>query len=256
MSKLKLMAVAAMALALAGCGGPAAPPKPSGPPYDKAAHTGKITGVVKFDGVAPERKLVDLAGDKSCAAYHTVPPLSESLIVNDGRLQNVIVYIKKGYEKWSYPTPATSVLMDQAGCRYAPHVISVQSGQTVVFRNSDDISHNVHAVSPVSRNFNLPQYKLGAKDEVKFDIPEVAVRVQCDIHKWMSGFIGVFDHPFHAVTNEKGEFSIDGVPPGEYELEAWHEPFDGGKLDGPQALKVVVKDKETATADFTFAMKK
>jgi len=245
--------------ASSGCGSSAPPPSPSpvsnAPLYQKELGTGRIAGVVKFEGAAPARKVLDIGGDPRCTAMHADAMLSEALIVNDSRLQNVIVYIKSGWERWSYKAAESEVVIDQKGCRYAPHVATVQLGQTLAFTNSDDLSHNVHGVPKLNPKFNFGQDESYRRSTYVFTKPEVGVRVQCDVHKWMSAFVGAFAHPFHAVTNEKGEFSIEGLLPGDYELEAWHEGnIAPARVSGPHTLKIIVKDKETAAADFTFGL--
>jgi carboxypeptidase family protein len=79
-----------------------------------------------------------------------------------------------------------------------------------------------------------------------FMTPEVMVRFKCDVHNWMSAYVGVMSHPFFAVTNDRGAFDISGLPPGTYTLEAWHERF------GTQTQKVTVGDRQSQTASFTF----
>jgi hypothetical protein len=83
----------------------------------------------------------------------------------------------------------------------------------------------------------------------KFDKPET-FRLKCEVHPWMSAYVGVFNSPFYAVTGDDGSFTLKGVPPGEYTVEAWHERY------GIRTVKVKVERSGTATADFTYAAAK
>ncbi|HYF48501.1 MAG TPA: hypothetical protein VEJ63_03805 [Planctomycetota bacterium] len=259
---MKVLISAILLALLTGCGSPppaanAAPPVSNAPLYKKELGTGRVAGVVKFEGAAPKRTPLEVKGDPRCSALHSGPVLSESLIVNDGRVQNAIVYVKSGWERWSYPTPDGEVVVDQKHCRYTPHVVTVQTGQTIAFTNSDDLSHNVHGLPRKNPPFNFSQDENRRRSTYVFTQQEVGVRVQCDVHKWMSAFVGAFAHPFHAVTNEKGEFAIQGLLPGEYELEVWHEcHIAPARVTVPQSVKVEVKDKETAGAEFVLRLVK
>jgi hypothetical protein len=81
-----------------------------------------------------------------------------------------------------------------------------------------------------------------------FHRAELAINIKCDVHPWMFGWIHVSDHPFFAVTGIDGKYSIPGLPPGEFEILAWHERFQSA----PLVAKVKVVGNETATLDFTF----
>ena len=104
--------------------------------------------------------------------------------------------------------------------------------------------HNVHGKGKANPEFNISQAKSGAKDSKTLLEPEVVFSVGCDVHKWMNAKVGVFEHPFFAVTGDDGSFEIKGVPAGDYEVEAWHESLPA------QTIKVTVTD---AAADAKFA---
>ena len=109
------------------------------------------------------------------------------------------------------------------GCRYIPHVLGIQVGQTLNIVNSDPTLHNIHAIPEVNQEFNMGQPIQGMQFERTFDNVEVMVPMRCDVHGWMNSYIGVLDHPYFAVTAEDGMFDISALPPGDYVLEAWHE---------------------------------
>ena len=119
--------------------------------------------------------------------------------------------------------PRQRVSMDQRGETFVPRVLAITAGTVVDFPNSDPIYHNVFSLSP-TRSFDLGRYEAGRSKWVRFDQPGI-VRVFCDIHSHMSAYILVFGHRYFAVTDEQGRYRLDQVPPGSYQVVAWHEPF-------------------------------
>jgi hypothetical protein len=218
---------------------------PAAPAVDPA-KAATITGKVKFEGAPPAMEPIDMAGNPKCHSQHPGGAMPEAYVVENGMLKNVIVYVKEGLSG-SYAAPADAVMIDQKGCMYIPHVISVQTNQPIKIKNSDPETHNVHALPKKQPEFNFGQPEGSADQTKKFKTAEM-VKVRCDVHGWMGAYIGVFDHPFHAVTNEAGEFTIKGLPPGEYTLEAWHEKLPA------QTMKVKVGEKESKAVDFSFKM--
>jgi hypothetical protein len=125
-------------------------------------------------------------------------------------------------------------------------VLGIQVGQPLSVVNSDPVTHNIHPMAQINREWNHSQ---GAGDEPlarKFLKPEIMIPVKCNIHSWMHAFIGVLDHPYYAVSNDTGTFTIPNLPPGDYTLEAWHEKL------GTQDQKITVSPSGKVTADFTF----
>ncbi len=213
-----------------------------------SATAGDITGKISFSGKAPVSPQIKMNADKQCLAMHPNAVNSEDVVVNDnGTLRNVFVYIKDGLTK-KYDPPAEPVILSQQGCQYHPHVFGIQAGQPLEIHNDDPLLHNIHALPKNSPQFNNAQPLKGMKMTKKFDKPEIMVKFKCEVHNWMNCYAGVTDNPFYAVTDEKGSFTIKGLPPGTYTVEAWHEKF------GTQQLKVTVSDKG-ATADFKYAAK-
>ena len=212
-----------------------------------------VKGVVKFDGPTPRRKQIAMrekGGVRSaCHDLHDSVLLDENLIVGKaGEVANVFVYVKKGLEKKSYPVPKKAAVLNQKKCMFQPRVQGVQIGQTFTMKNGDPLTHNVRAFSFRNRPYNVAQ-KADSEDRTKvFTKREKAVMIQCDIHPWMKAYYFVMDHPYYAVTNKKGEFSIPGLPAGEYTLATWHEEL------GEQDVKITV-DKTGATVGFTYQPK-
>jgi len=208
-----------------------------------------ITGNIKLDGPAPEAKEIDMSADAGCKAQHADPVMDPTVVAGEkGELANVIVYIKAddpaalGGKAGEGP-----VVLDQKGCMYAPHVLTMTVGQELMVKNDDTFLHNVHSLATINPAFNFGQPN---KDEGK-KVPEQPkameiFRVKCDVHPWMSAYIGVFEHPFHAVSGEDGKYTIKGkLPDGEYTLVAVHEKF------GEKEEKITVKDGK-ADKDFSF----
>jgi hypothetical protein len=256
MKKLMLIAPLALSLLVAACGGggggePAATAEtpaatPSAPAVDPA-KAGKVAGKVTLEGAAPSQEAIQMAADPNCARLHTTPVTTEFVVVGEGgALANSFVYLKSGVQG-DFPPPAEPVLLDQQGCVYHPHVIGIQVGQPLEILNSDETLHNIHAMPKINKEFNIGQPVKGLKTQRTFDAAEVMIPFKCDVHKWMNSYAGVVEHPFFAVSGPDGNFTIDGVPPGTYTVEVWHEQF------GTKEMSVTVAETATAEANFSFA---
>ena len=210
---------------------------------------GTITGKIKFTGARPTNPRIDMSEEAACKNKYPAPPTAETVVVNaNGTLANVFVYVKAGLPAGAkYQAPATAVVLDQSGCRYHPHVLGVMVGQNLEILNSDPVLHNIKAKATKNRPFNVSQPSAGMKTMRTFAQPEVMVALECNVHGWMNAFVGVLPHPFYAVTGSDGGFSLKGLPPGTYTIEAWHEKY------GTLTATVTVTGTETKTVDFTFA---
>ena len=135
-----------------------------------------------------------------------------------------LVYVKSGLKAPPPPISRTPVLLDQIGCVFSPHVLGIRIGQPLQIRNSDPRLHNVRALS-----FNNVELNVSLIPDTehlhRFTKREVMVGVKCDIHPWMSAWVGVLDHPYFAVTGEEGAFAIPDLPAGRYLVEVWHEKY-------------------------------
>ena len=210
-----------------------------------AATAGNIAGSIVFEGDAPSMDAIDMSDEEVCADKHSSTPMTQEVVVGDGTLANVFVYVKEGLESLRFPTPAAA-LLDQDGCMYLPHVIGVMVDQDITIRNSDGLLHNINASPTEQRGFNTSQ-PVNMESTRAFGTAEVMVPVRCDVHGWMTAYIGVLSHPYHSVSGSDGSFDLSTLPPGDYVIEAWHERY------GAQTQNVTVVTGETAEVTFTFS---
>jgi plastocyanin len=221
---------------------------------EPAKLAGSITGKVCLAGdKAPKRKKVKTDADPVCAdQYKDEPLLSDEVVTKDvggeNRLQWVAVYVSSKVEG-KFETPKEAAEINQKGCRYEPHVLTIMVNQELKIKNSDPTMHNIHAMPQVNKEFNFGQAKADMFESKKFDQVEMAIKIKCDVHPWMLAYAFVFDHPFHAVTKDDGTFEIKNVPPGDHEVTFWHEKY------GEQKVKVKVEDGKAAAADAKFESK-
>jgi plastocyanin len=208
-----------------------------------------LSGKVIFDGVAPKRVAIDMSMDPACA-FATTPNMTEQVLVTDHALANVYVYVKAGIPASNAPAGAAPVVLDQKGCRYVPHVIALQQGGSVEFRNSDPTMHNIHTTpSDGSAAVDVSQGPMGQPQTQKFAAAQTMLPVRCNNHPWMNAMINVAPNPYFAVTGVDGRFTIPNLPPGAYTLAAVHETL------GEQDIQVTVAAKATAAASFSFKAK-
>lgn len=207
---------------------------------------GVVRGRVRFVGVAPKPQVMSMAANAHCSAHHRGHVMDESVVVNDdGTLRNVVVWVSGGLEGKTFAPPKEPAVLDQQGCVYTPHVVTVMTGQRLLVKNSDPFLHNVRAAAASNPPFNFGQPTVDGGRPLVFAAPE-RLFVKCDIHPWMSAFVHVLDNPFFAVTGPDGSFNLPDLPPGKYTLSAWHEVY------GEQAQAVTVETGKPLKVEFTF----
>ena len=230
--------------ASSGAAAPAAAPTASA--SVDTANAGTVTGKVTFAGTPPAPTPIKLSSDPYCQKANPGLATETEVVGKDGAVENVFVYVKDGLGNQTFAAPSEPVTLDQKGCHYTPHVLGIQVGQPVQIVNSDDTLHNVHGLAKANKEFNQGQPIQGMKMTHTFSTKEVMIPFKCDVHGWMNAWIGVLDHPFYAVTAANGTFSLKGLPPGTYTVEAWHEKLS------TQTQTITVGAKETKNVAFTF----
>jgi plastocyanin len=217
------------------------PAQPAATPIDPAT-VASVSGTVKFDGAAPKASKIDMSQDPGCKG----PNEAENIVVSNGDLANVFVYVKDGLGNRTFDVPTTAVELDQQGCRYHPHILGVMAGQTVEIKNDDPTTHNIHPTPKDNREWNESQPPQSAPLEKNFAREEIMLPVKCNQHPWMKMYINVVKSPFFAVTDKDGKYEIKGLPPGDYTLAFVQEKL------GEQDQKVTLAAKESKTVDQSF----
>lgn len=230
--KLRMLSAIVLSLGFLGAGHP-------------AVQGGSVTGTVKFTGTPPANPKVDMSDEAACKGKYTTDPV---VMVTGGNLANVLIYVKSGLPAGGkYAVPSVAVTIDQEGCLYHPRTLAVMVGQQLTIHNSDAVLHNIKVVPKKNRGFNISQPTKGMSTNRTFTTDEMDIPVQCNVHSWMHANLNVFSHPFFAVSGADGSFSIKGLPPGKYEIEAWHEKL------GTKTMTVTVPATGSATANFSFS---
>lgn len=218
----------------------------AGAPPDLPAGSASVKGIVKFEGVVPPPKHINMSADPSCAKLHPSGVNTEDVVADkNGGLENVVVFVSEGLGDRSFDAPGEPAVMEQKGCMYAPHVVVMQAHQKLDVKNDDPTMHNIHPQPTNNREWNKAQTP-GAPVEETFAREEIAIPVKCNVHPWMHSYIAVFKHPFYALSGKGGSFDLKSLPPGTYTLEAWHERL------GTATQKVTVGANETKEVQFVF----
>jgi plastocyanin len=237
-----------LASVLLGCKSQPAPqsssPENTGPLVAAdPATAGSISGSISFKGAPPKTPSIDMTQDPGCPPQ---PQPSETVVVNNGKLANVFVYVKDGLPQGRFTVPPEPAVLDQKGCRYIPRVLGVMAGQQLKILNTDTADHNVHDLPRNNPEWNQSQMPTDPPIVKTFPHPEIMIPIQCNQHPWMKAYVNVMSHPYFAVSAADGAFEIKNLPPGEYTLAAVHEKL------GEQTVHVRVAAKEATRADFAF----
>lgn len=208
--------------------------------------SGAISGRIQLAGQAPGNPVIRMGADPLCSRLNRGTRVVQEAVVAsaDGGLANVFITLDGSFAASAAPT--TPVSLNQAGCVYVPRVVGVRVGQALSVRNSDALMHNVHGVSAANNGFNVSQPTRGMVQEFPMTGEETMLRLRCDVHSWMTAYVGVVSHPYFAVSSEDGAFNLAGVPPGTYTIRMWHERF------GPLTQTVNVTAGATTTVEFEY----
>lgn len=210
------------------------------------ANGGTIKGVVKYKGTAPAPKTLEVNKDKKVCAL-TEKKAKDLVVGAGGGVRYAVVSLTDISAGKAFPEGKT--VLDQAGCEYVPYITIVPAGAELNIKNSDGILHNIHTYSKKNKPVNKAQPKFKKTIKASFSEPEM-VKVTCDVHGWMRGWLAVVDHPYYVITDENGAFELADVPAGEYEIKVWQEDL------GESTQKVTVPGGGEASVTFELAAKK
>lgn len=206
----------------------------TGLPSPREAAGGAIKGTVTLKGTAPELKKLAVTIDQYVCGKEKNP---EDLVLSpQGGIRSAVVWLDKPPAGAPAAALTPTVTMDQRECVFAPRVVVVPIGGKIDFLNSDRLLHNLHGTPSANPPFNRTQPK-GRTITIAFDKPEI-IRVTCDLHSWMRGWVVVAEHPYYVLTDGAGEFELKGLPPGRYTLKVWQERL------GTVSKEVVVGDQD------------
>lgn len=226
-----------LAIALAGC------EKRSEPPLVpvRAPGNSEIHGIIKFIGTPPP---IANFPNAICAGTQKAIPEEAIVIGPAGGLANCLVYLKGISAATASPLPPA--VLDQIDCRYVPHVLGVMTNQPLAIRSEDATPHNVHLQTSVNPTANFAFTQPHQQTLTQFAYPEI-FKVTCDVHPWMSAWVGVFPSPYFVVTDLAGHFEIKNVPVGDYTLVVWQERL------GEKEQPIHISDHETLEENFSYA---
>jgi hypothetical protein len=209
-------------------------------------YAGTITGEVVFSDAAPQLPAVKVSKDQDFCG--DALPNETYLIHSTGGLKNVVVFVESATS--STLNPHRENILDNTGCRYSPRILAMQRGERLKVRNNDPKLHIPHSYLEQRTVFTLSLPFRGTTIDATARIRQAGVlKVVCDTHAWMLAYIHVFDHPYFAISDERGMFSIPDIPPGAYTLKAWHEDA------GLRSQEIVVPETGDLRVGFDFGQK-
>jgi plastocyanin len=189
------------------------------------AGWGTLKGKFVYAGAPPAPPKLDVNKDQEVCSKH--PLVDESLLVDaSGGVANVVVFVRtKNVEVApSYESSAKeTVIYDNKGCRFEPHILAMRITQTLELRNSDPIGHNSN-MQPIGLQGINPLLPAGGTATYQFTRAQnLPVTITCNIHPWMKGYVVARDNPYVAISKPDGTFEIKDLPTGDLEFQAWQE---------------------------------
>lgn len=222
--------------------------------YEAIAVTngGSVAGKVTFQGSPPPPVKLLVTKDHHVCGKGQIE--RREVDVKDGALQGTVVFLEKVDKGKPFPKEVSSATIDQRKCAFLPYFQVVKDRSKLTILNSDPVLHNIHAYELIGKArrsmFNIAQPKSKPKVTKRIRVRRGnVVRIECDAHNWMLGWLFVAKNPYYAVVGEDGSFRIDDVPPGTYTLKATHPAL------GTVKKKVTMKPKGTASVSFAFTTK-
>ena len=221
---------------------------PAKPLYKPTGNEATLVGMITVNGEVPKPKPLDMWADPVCIDLNRGKNKTDFLLTNNQQLLNAFIYVKSGepLNAYGFEVPESEVVLEHKNCRYSPHVLGIRTGQRLSIVNNDPTVHNTHPVPKLNPEWNMSQ-AVGSEPFIKtFKRAEQFIFIKDNQHPWEKAYLGVFDHPFFAVSDAMGNYEIRGLPPGTYKLGAWHE------LLGEQEIEIKVAAGENRRLDFTF----
>jgi hypothetical protein len=208
----------------------------------------RVSGRVFLSGKPPAERVLPM--DARCAAEHKGPVTTRFYVTGkDNSLADVFIVISAGLPRQQWPVPQKAVTLRLRGCIYENHVVGVQTDQKLLVQNLDRIMHNIHNIpakgsgNPEKNTAIMPR---GRPLEFHFPEPERFLRFKCDVHPWEFAYVNVVEHPFFAVTDANGSFTISALPPGTYTVQAHH------RKSGMLQKEITVEENRNVTINFEF----
>jgi len=221
----------------------------------QGAVAADISGTITLEGKPPpEQEITQVRDDPYCGKLHKEAVKTRFYVVGPkGELADVFVTLK-GTKAKSTGASEPAAVMDQRGCEYFPYVMAIQTNQKMLVKNSDPVMHNIHPTPAVRGNKEENRAQMPNSPDLTFTFPapETFLRLKCDVHPWMFAYVSVVDHPFFAVTDKAGKYTIKNVPDGKYTLEIFHRK--AAPLSAPTTKKIEIKG-DNLTADFKLEAK-
>jgi hypothetical protein len=215
--------------------------------YKLTGEEGMVEGVVSVEGEVPPRPVIStMQSDPVCASQSRGGMQAEDIVVGRGRLANALVYVESpALDGQKFEPRHWAPVLGQRRCRFVPHVLGMEAGQTLYVENGDRTPHNPVFQTKVNPLFNKGVMP-GGTFEIPLRQPEPPFAVTCRRHPWERGYVAILPHPFFAVTGRSGTFAIEALPPGDYEVVVWHEKFK------EMRAKVSVGVREAKVSNFTY----
>ena len=245
MLKLALILAALLAAAALSAGQDAGVSAPKRP-YARTGSEVTLSGTISLTGKRPKPRSIDMWADPVCYEVNA-NPTTEWVVGHKGKLANVFVYVKsEALDAYSFEPPTSTAVIEHKGCRYVPHMLGMRTGQLLTVLNSDPTTHNTHPTLKINAEWNQSQPPGGTPLTISFKHGEVFIPFKDNQHPWERAYVGVLDHPFFAISDEFGNYRIEGLPPGQYTVVAWHESF------GEKTVEITFVAGEARDISFTF----
>jgi len=222
------------------------------PLYAPSGNEVTLTGSIIANGEVPKARRYDMSADPVCEKLSVDRHDLDDVLISDQRVVNTFVYLKGGeaLNAYRFEVPDAEVELAHKGCYYSPRLLGIRAGQRLSIANNDPTVHNTHPTPKYNPEWNMSQ-GVGSNPFVKtFSRSEQFIPFKDNQHPWERAIVGVFDHPFFAVSDQFGNYEIRGVPPGKYTLVVWHERL------GKQEMEITVVPGESRKLDFTFDLAK